>query len=215
MATTPPGSPDSASGLSNRGLNNRGLSNKIFGLGLARTGTTSLHHAMEILGFRSAPDSVPLLDSIDVDFLRAHDAFFDNPIPFRYEALDSVCPDSRWIVTQRPVQDWLRSMRWLFGPGLDRLDPATRVTGDRVHREVYGSAEFDEDRLRALYHDHYNKLAGWVPDRQAVWIHVDEGGLAWEPICELLSLPVPTVDFPHSNPRGWRRPSLRRTTQPK
>ena len=122
------------------GLGDRRLGDKVFGLGLARTGTTSLHQAMGILGLRSAPDSIPLLESIDLDFLAAHDAFFDNPIPFRYEALDTVCPNSRWIITQRPVEEWLTSMRWLFGPGLDRLDPAMRDIGDRVHREVYGSA---------------------------------------------------------------------------
>ena len=187
------------------GLGDRRLGDKVFGLGLARTGTTSLHQAMGILGLRSAPDSIPLLESIDLDFLAAHDAFFDNPIPFRYEALDTVCPNSRWIITQRPVEEWLTSMRWLFGPGLDRLDPAMRDIGDRVHREVYGSAEYDEGRLRALYGEHYGNLASWVQDRQAVWIHVDSGDLTWEPLCELLSLPRPAVDFPHSNRRGRRR----------
>lgn len=177
---------------------------KVFGVGLARTGTTSLHEAMGILGLNSAPDSIPLLDGIDLDFLSRHDAFFDNPIPFRYEALDTVCPDSRWIVTQRPVDDWLNSMAWLFGPGLDRLRPNMRIVGDRVHRQVYGSDKFDEVRLRTIYERHYTNLAEWVDGRPSVWIHVDDG-LDWEPICELLELPVPPVSFPHSNRRRRRR----------
>ena len=199
MSTTPPSRAAS------------GLRGKVFGIGLARTGTTSLHEAMQVLGLRSAPDSIPLLDSIDLDFLRSHDAFFDNPIPFRYEALEAVCPDSRWIVTQRPVGEWLGSMEWLFGPGLDRLDPTTRQIGDRVHRDVYGSTEFDPEHLRLVYERHYDRLASWVKGRDAIWINVEDG-FHWEPICELLSLSVPAVDFPHANGRR-RRPSLRRSVK--
>lgn len=172
----------------------------MFGLGLARTATTSMHEAMRILGLVSAPNSVPLLDGIHLDFLRQHDAFFDNPIPFRYRELDAVCPDSRWIVTQRPIDDWLASMEWLFGPGLDRLDPSTRFVGDRVHRQLYGSAHFDEARLRAVYDRHYSELSTWIEGRPSVWIHIDRG-LDWAPICELLGTPAPDVDFPRSNRR--------------
>jgi len=191
-----------------------GLSGKVFGVGLARTGTTSLHHAMGALGLQSAPDSVALLDAIDIDFLATYDAFFDNPIPFRFRALDTVCPDSRWIVTQRPVDEWLTSMEWLFGDGLDRLDPSTRFIGDRVHRQVYGSERFDEGRLRKIYEQHYADLADWVEGKPSIWMHLEDG-LTWEPICNLLDLPVPSEPFPRSNERTRRRfrsPRRNRTT---
>ncbi len=179
---------------------------KVFGVGLARTGTTSMHQAMGLLGLNSAPDSVALLDRIDTDFLARHDAFFDNPIPFRYRELQAVCPDARWIVTQRPLNDWLASMQWLFGPGLDRLDADTRAIGDRVHRSLYGSDTFDAQRLRSIYERHYADLADWVTGREAIWIHVDQG-ISWDPICELLQVDVPAEPFPHSNKRRrtWRR----------
>ncbi len=165
---------------------------------------------MGLLGLVSAPDSVPLLDSIDLDFLKRYDAFFDNPVPFRYRALDTVCPNSKWIVTQRPIDEWLASMEWLFGPGIDRLAPEIRLVGDRVHRQVYGSARFDETRLRSLYTRHYDELSSWIVDRDAVWIHIDQG-IAWQPICDLLELPVPVAGFPHSNERRRLRRHLRRS----
>lgn len=180
------------------------MQQKVFGVGLARTGTTSLHEAMGLLGLLSAPDSIPLLDGIDLKFLATYDAFFDNPIPFLYEELDRVCPNSRWIVTQRPIDEWLRSMAWLFGPGLDRLAPAMRVVGDRVHRQLYGSDQFDEASLGAIYERHYGDLRKWVDGRNALWLNIDEG-MQWEPICELLELPVPTERFPRSNQRRRRR----------
>lgn len=184
-------------------LDNTIVDGKVFGLGLARTGTTSLHEAMAILGLVSAPDSIPLLDGLDRDFLRRHDAFFDNPIPFLYRELDAVCPKSKWIITQRPVDDWLASMRWLFGPGLDRLSPQMREIGDRVHRVVYGTAAFDPDRLRAIYDRHYGELAVWIEGRDAVWVHVDDG-LDWSSICPLLECEIPDAPFPHSNRRRGR-----------
>lgn len=165
---------------------------------MARTGTTSLHQAMLQLGLRSAPSSVALLDGVDHEFIARHDTFFDNPVPFRYQVLDRAYPDSRWIVTQRPLEPWLDSMRWLFGPGLDRLDPATRALGDRVHRNVYGIDTFDADALRGVYTRHYDHLATWIIGRPHIWLHL-EAGLRWEPICELLKLPQPKADFPHAN----------------
>jgi hypothetical protein len=182
---------------------------KIFGIGLARTGTTSLYHAMLTLGINAAPSSVELLDTIDHDFLLRHDAFFDNPVPFRYRELDEVFPNARWIVTQRPVDDWLASMQWLFGEGLDRLDPATRALGDRVHRDVYGTDTFDSPRLSAIYTDHYASLADWVTSRDHIWLHLDQP-LTWKPICDLLGKPEPDIDFPHANRAKRRRRLVRR-----
>ncbi len=181
----------------------RDLSHKVFGLGLARTGTTSLHLAMGELGLRSAPDSIPLLDTIDLDFLERYDAFFDNPIPFRYRELAEVCPGSRYIVTHRAVEPWLRSMAWLFGPGLDRLDPSTRAVGDRVHRAVYGTEVFDPDVLREVHRRHEAEVRAFVENRPHLWLDTDDG-LDWRPICELLDLPIPTVPFPRSNAGGRR-----------
>lgn len=183
---------------------------KVFGIGLARTGTTSLHEAMGILGVSSAPSSVALLDTIDAAFLAEYDAFFDNPVPFRYTQLAEVVPDARWIVTQRNVDDWIDSMRWLFGEGLDRLDPAIRSVGDAVHRDVYGTDRFDETRLRAVYANHYGEVSTWIADRPHVWLHVEDG-FGWEPICELIGRPVPQQPFPHANPR----PTLPRRSRAK
>lgn len=180
------------------------LEGKIFGVGLARTGTTSLYRAMGVLGIDAAPSSAVLLEHLDLDFLRRHDAFFDNPVPFRYRRLASLCPDARWIVTQRPLDLWLESMEWLFGPGLDRLDPTTRELGDRVHLDVYGTTTFDARLLTEVYERHYDSLADWVPARPHVWLDTDEG-LAWGPICELLDKPVPRRPFPHENRRKRHR----------
>lgn len=140
--------------------------------------------------------------------LGAHDAFSDNPIPFLIAELDERFPGARFVHTHRPVDDWLRSMRWLFGEGLDRLDPATRVLGDRVHRELYGIDTFDEATLRAVWHDHRATVAAHFVDRPDDVLHVETAELDWEPMCAFLGLRPPSTPFPHSNRaprRRWRR----------
>ncbi len=174
---------------------------KVFGLGLARTGTTSMHRAMLRLGLRSAPDSTALLDELDLDFLGRYDSFFDNPIPFRYRALDDLYPNSLYIVTTRPVEAWLTSMEYLFGPGLDRLDADTRALGDRVHRNVYGTDQFEPETFAEIHQRHYRDVRLFVADRPHVWLDM-ESGFDWDQICKLLELPVPRSRFPHANRRN-------------
>ncbi len=178
---------------------------KIVGLGLARTATTSLHHAMSVLGISSAPDSAALIgvldrgEDLDLEFLARFDAFFDNPIPFLSRQLDAALPNARFVITHRPKDEWLDSMRWLFGPGLDRLDAPTRELGDRVHRAVYGIDTFDEHVLANIHERHYDDLRTWSHGRDdTLWLDLADG-LSWEPLCSFIEMAAPSVAFPRSN----------------
>ena len=68
---------------------------KVFGIGLSKTGTTSLAHALEILGYRTkdypgvtnyVPGALSTLDPVVVD---TDDALTDTPIPSLYKAWDA------------------------------------------------------------------------------------------------------------------------------
>ena len=176
------------------------LVTKIFGVGLARTGTTSMHEAMGLLEIRSAPSSVALLDDLDHPLLEEYDAFFDNPIPFRYHQIDEAWPGSRFIATTRSLDGWLQSMQWLFDVGLERLNPADRMVGDRVHRECYGITQFDSEVLAGLWHRHHENLRDYFHDRSndVLWLDLDQG-FEWAPLCEFLGVTEPSAPFPHVN----------------
>ena len=67
---------------------------KIFGIGLSKTGTTSLARALEILGYKTrdylgvTSYSHGDLSSIDLEVIDSNDAFTDTPVPSFYRELD-------------------------------------------------------------------------------------------------------------------------------
>ena len=81
---------------------------KIFGIGLSKTGTTSLARALEILGYKTRDYlgvtrySSGDLSSIDLDEIETNDAFTDTPVPSFYRELDSRYPGSKFILTSEP-----------------------------------------------------------------------------------------------------------------
>lgn len=188
------------------------LEPKVFGIGLARTGTTSLHRAFGLLGIPSAPTSVELMALLDdpsaaVPLLERHRGFVDNPVPFVFETLDARCPGARFVMTTRPKDEWLASMRWLFGPGLDRLDPPTRRLGDEVHARLYGITRFDADVLSTVYDEHRARVARHFAGRARDLLVIELAGLGWEPLCRFLEIEPPATRFPHDNRRrrSWFR----------
>ena len=96
---------------------------RIFGIGLNKTGTTSLDSALVILGFpslhfggqaahdavqRAIDERVPLLSYLDPRY----DAFSDiGLLSRRFVMLDQQYPGSRFVLTTRPTADWIDSRR--------------------------------------------------------------------------------------------------------
>lgn len=170
---------------------------------MARTATTSLHLAFGQLGFRSAPSSVELMELMDdpdadLAVLKTFDAFTDNPVPFVFRALDQRFPDAKFVLTTRPVGDWLRSMEWLFGEGLDRLKP-TRELGDQVHERLYGITNFDADILADIYTRHHSAVERHFAARPSDLLKVSIADLGWPILCGFLDVDEPVTSFPHSN----------------
>lgn len=74
---------------------------KIFCIGLARTGTTSLHEILKSLGLKSNHFAGEILYQDNWNIINKYDAFSDTPIPFIYKKLDSLHPGSKFILTTR------------------------------------------------------------------------------------------------------------------
>jgi hypothetical protein len=179
---------------------------RIFCIGLNKTATTSLHEALTMLGFESLhwggpavrkivevsiAAGEPLLTRLDPRF----DAFSDVlPLSENYELLEEQYPGSRFILTVRPVDDWIESRRRHVEK--NRLRHAT---GD--YRGAFLTV--DEESWRQEWKRHVEHARSHFEGRDD-FLEVDLTRCHdWDPLCRFLGVPVPPQPFPWKN-RGTR-----------
>ena len=184
------------------------LPTRIFGIGMHKTGTTSLHHALEILGFDSAHwNSAHWAKRIWREMnqqgrsptLEKHYALSDFPITTLFKKLDAGYPGSKFILTLRKEQKWLESVRnhWdatknPFRSGWDN-DPFTNI----IHKKVYGKTTFDPYVMIHRYRNHHWDVVEYFENRPSdlLIMNIDEGA-GWKELCAFLNVPIPNVPYP-------------------
>jgi hypothetical protein len=179
-------------------------SQKVFGIGLSKTGTTSLTAALEILGIptihnphdgrtqRELQSGRPQLT-----ILEEYRAVTDIPVAPYYAQLDHLYPESKFILTVRDIDSWVESARnhWRLIPSWE-ADPFYGF----LHAAVYGCLEFDEERFRWAYETHVQNVERYFSGRPEDLLIMDiVGGEGWEVLCPFLGIEVPEVPFPHRN----------------
>jgi 3'-phosphoadenosine 5'-phosphosulfate (PAPS) 3'-phosphatase len=176
---------------------------KIFGIGLSKTGTTSLARALEILGYRTR-DNLGVVDyiqgdlsSINSGILDTNDAFTDTPIPNFYRELDAKYPDSKFILTVRDMEGWLKSCKKQF---TQKLSDKQNAAHTQLFMDLYDSTVFDEEKFRTGYEDFVDGVYQYFADRpqDLLTLNVSSGD-GWEILCPFLGKPVPDVLFPKAN----------------
>jgi hypothetical protein len=181
----------------------------IFGIGLSKTGTTSLFAALDRLGFRSATyrhlRGLGLVEwfegKFERDYLAGYDAATDLPLAVFYPQLDERYPGSRFILTVRDRDSWLESARRHFSS-----QPATSFGRD-VRLATYGITGFDARRFEHVYETHARNVAWYFSGRPEALLTLDiVAGEGWEPLCRFLGCDVPDEPFLHVQP-GYRLPS--------
>lgn len=177
---------------------------KVFGIGLSKTGTTSLARALDILGYRTR-DYLGVtryitgdLSSVNLDEIDAHDAFTDTPIPSFYKQLDKHYPDSKFILTTRDSAGWLKSCKKQF---TERIVARQNEATSQLHTDLYGCFAFDPDKYSSGYTRHVNGVLDYFKDRPDDLLIVDicGGEQNWVKLCAFLGRPVPDTPFPVTN----------------
>src|SRR5688572_13581789 len=89
---------------------------KVFGLGLSKTGTTSLGGALNLLGIETIHyphDQKTYHDlrngNYRLSILEEYQGAVDIPVAPYYAQLDTIYPDSKFILTVRDKDSWLTS----------------------------------------------------------------------------------------------------------
>lgn len=195
---------------------------KIFGVGLNKTGTTSLGEALNLLGIRAIhyPFKKPIYDELTsgcfrLSILERYQAIVDTPVAPYYPQLDAEYPGSRFVLTLREPESWLRSIdaHWPVMRDWCRCDPQFGRFTDFISAAVYGCLEFDRDRFLYAYETHTRNVLHYFRDRPDDLLVMDIcRGDGWEQLCPFLGVDVPDVPFPHSN-QGKRRGNARRWIQ--
>ena len=184
---------------------------RIFGIGLHRTATTSLHRAFEILGFdsfhfRTGNEARMIWEETSAagrsDTLEKWYALSDLPIPLLYRKLDKAYPGSKFILTVRNEEAWLKSVGRLWSADYN----PQRWTWDvwpfshKIHRALYGREDFDTHTFLARYRRHNTEVREYFRDRPDDLLVMDvDAGLNWEPLCRFLGTTAPSTPYPNES----------------
>jgi len=176
---------------------------KVFGIGLSKTGTTSLARALEILGYR-VKDCLGItkylkgdITSIDKTALESYDALTDTPIPNFYQELDKKYPGSKFILTVRDMDGWLKSCKKQFN---QKLAEKRSDAANQLFLELYDTVTFDEEKFRSGYKNYTESVLEYFKDRPSDLLVIDiSKGEGWEKLCPFLNKPIQKTIFPKSN----------------
>ncbi len=169
------------------------MSAKIFGVGLSRTGTSTLINALGVLGF-----SAVHFPTTPGEF-EIFDGAADTPVAANFEDLDKRFPHSRFIYTVRDLDSWLSSCRRFWAKRQQAFDSSALAT--RLHRRLYDTRVFEEAKFRAAYARHDARVRRYFAERPGDLFEFDicGGQGSWPPLCEFLRVAVPALPFPWAN----------------
>jgi 3'-phosphoadenosine 5'-phosphosulfate (PAPS) 3'-phosphatase len=180
-----------------------GTEPKVFGIGLSKTGTSSLAQALQILGFKTLDNMGASryvagdLSSIEMQTIEAHEALTDTPIPSFYRELDARFPNSKFILTVRDREGWSKSCMKQFSR---RFAEGQSESNKRLFEDLYGTNVFDAAKFASGYDRFVAGVGEHFKDRPADLLMLDvAAGEGWEKLCPFLGKPVPDTPFPKAN----------------
>lgn len=183
---------------------------RIFGIGMHKTATTSLHTALRLLDidsahWKSAHWAKAIWDEMHTWgtslTLEKHHALCDFPITTLYEKLDKGYPGSKFILTIRNEDRWLQSVRnhWSHEHNLFRASWSHDPFTHKIHKAVYGTKGFDEAIFRERYRRHNSEVREYFKDRPNDLLVMDmDSNPGWQDLCKFLNKPVPGVGYPRA-----------------
>lgn len=179
---------------------------KVFGVGYHKTGTSTLNVALRILGYKVCGNQTWLAsDLIDhnydkvLNLLEDYDACEDTPWPILFKKLDERFPGSKFILTSRETDEWIKSVKNHFG-GHSSL----------MREWIYGVDDplKDEKTYINKYTTHNEEVKKYFRDRPEDLLIIDwKENNGWKKLCNFLNEPEPKKTFPHANKGAYTNKS--------
>jgi len=192
----------------------------VIGAGFGRTGTNSLKLALEQLGLGPCHHMLEVIDKPDrIAFwnaaahgersdwdtiFRDFGATVDWPSTFFWRELAAYYPQAKIILSQRPDEDWLRSIKATILASLKRVDErpdgAPRDIGHMAYHLIvtrtFGGRIDDDGHVLSVYRAHNAEVRRTIPRERLLVYDVAEG---WGPLCRFLGKAIPDTPIPRVN----------------
>jgi len=183
---------------------------KVFGIGLNKTGTSSLRSALVMLGYnhctlRGQMTHKYFNNSFSQIFktVEEYDSFEDWPWPLMYkQVFEKYGETARYVLTRRRSPEaWVESLKaHSMGTNPDS-NPRKRIFGfDYPHGA--------EARHIEYYENHLSEVRQYFADQNATDVMCEvcwEDGAGWQELCNFLNEPLSDTPFPHANRRNTVR----------
>lgn len=179
---------------------------RIFGIGLHKTATTSLHKAFQILGFDSlhwgkgeAPAIWQEMNSSGrSQTLERFYAASDLPIPLLYKKLDEAYPGSKFVLTVRDDQKWLAGVEKLWSREYNPTRHLWDVypISNTLHKALYGRTDFEPSIMLGRYRRHNARVKEYFKNRPADLLVMNMETAGWKELCSFLAIDTPCVPYP-------------------
>lgn len=215
---------------------------KVIGAGFGRTGTSTLKWALEkLLGGRchhmrevlAHPEQVggwaakARGEAVDLAaLLDGYVASCDWPSAAHYAELAELFPEAKVVLTVRDFDRWYEStfetiyalrlvatrppVSWLMQAN-PRMRDFPQMVMDTVwgERGCFGGRFEDREHAREVFEQRVEEVKQTIPAERLLVYAPSEG---WEPLCQLLDVPVPMEPMPRKNDRQEMIAMRRRMT---
>ena len=191
---------------------------KVIGAGFGRTGTYSLKHALEQLGFDKCYHMWEVAEGhhaiwsdanqgkpVDWDSLfQGFQATLDFPSCNFWREQATHFPDAKVLLSLRDPDSWYDSVMNTIYPAsrasLESDDPNMKQFGEwlfeLIWRRVFDDRMDDRAHVIAKFNEHNQAVIDEVPPERLLVFEAKDG---WEPLCNFLEVPVPEDPYPRMN----------------
>lgn len=201
-------------GMGRTGTHSLKLALEILGFGKCYHMAELFEHPEGLVHFEKAEKG----EDADWDTLfTGYNSAVDYPVTRYYKQLMQKYPDAKMIHTIRDSESWYASasktiiwaskpslgrmlklmIKLPFSPGLRKQMPVLKYNGKLIELE-FGKDCFNKEKVIEHFNKHNEEVLRFVPKEKLLVFNPKDG---WEPLCNFLSVPLPSTPFPKTNSR--------------
>lgn len=198
------------------------IKSRIFGIGLGRTGTSSLNNALNLLGFDTIHYNTTIKSIDDVyRIFENYEGYVDVPMASIYKDVDKLYPNSKFILTVRNAIYWAESVKAYTKEWLKMQKETENMLTDEMLEtrnktinflKDYGTSIYgdylpeiiDTPKINAIlletYYRHFNQVTKYFEGREEDLLILDVSEQnAFTQLAEFLNREAPQPNMPVRN----------------